>query len=251
MLVSIITPVHNAYDHIEETIDSVLAQTFSDWELILVDDKSSDDGLEILKKYENKDSRIKLLKNPHNQGAAITRNKGIELAKGRYIAFLDSDDLWKPTKLEKQLEFIKKNEYAFTYTAYEKLKGNKIVGVQEVGEKVSHNELLKTCSIGCLTVMYDTHLLGKMYMPIISRRQDFALWLKILKEIPFAYGLNEPLSIYRLRQDSISGNKLKAAKYQWRVYREFENLNFFEAGYYFIHYSFFGVLKTYFHKRKK
>lgn len=251
MLVSIITPVHNAYNHIEETIDSVLAQTFSDWELILVDDKSSDDGLQILKEYVEKDSRIKLLKNPQNQGAAITRNKGIEAAQGRYIAFLDSDDLWKPTKLEKQLAFMKQNGYAFTYTAYEKQKGDQIIGVQEVGEKVNHNDLLKTCSIGCLTVIYDTQKLGKMLMPIISRRQDFALWLKILKEIPYAYGLNEILSTYRLRSDSISGNKFKAAKYQWRVYREFENLNFFEAGYYFIHYSFFGVLKTYFHKEKK
>ncbi|SHO64447.1 glycosyltransferase family 2 protein [Algoriphagus zhangzhouensis] len=251
MLVSVITPVHNAGEHIEETIESVLKQTFQDWEMILIDDKSTDSSLKIIEKYLAQDSRIRLIKNSKNQGAAVTRNNGIEAAQGRYIAFLDSDDLWLPTKLEKQLAFMKKHGYAFTYTAYEKLKDGQIIGVQEVGERVNHNDLLKTCSIGCLTVIYDTQKLGKMLMPIISRRQDFALWLKILKEIPFAYGLNEVLSTYRLRSDSISGNKFKAAKYQWRVYREFEHLNLFEASYYFLQYSVFGVLKTYFHKEKK
>ncbi|MGM0944209.1 MAG: glycosyltransferase family 2 protein [Bacteroidota bacterium] len=250
MLVSIITPVHNSFSLIEDTINSVLNQTFTDWELILIDDKSSDNGLSILSKYEELDERIKLLKNKENQGAAITRNRGIEAAQGRYIAFLDSDDLWEPNKLERQLDFMRSNNYPFTFTAYCKFKEGKLMGMQEVPDKVTHQELLKTCSIGCLTAMYDTEVLGKVYMPDISRRQDFALWLKILKMTPFAYGLNVPLAKYRLRSDSISGNKWKAASYQWKVYRDFEHLSFFKASYYFVHYAFFGVLKTYLNKKK-
>jgi len=250
MLVSIITPVHNAASHVEETIDSILNQTFEDWELILIDDFSTDNGVEILKKYEQRDGRIRVLENDNNEGAAITRNRGIRAAKGRYIAFLDSDDLWLPNKLEKQLAFMQENDYAFTYSSYYIFQEDSEKGIMKVPKKVTHNEILKTCSIGCLTVMYDTDKLGKMLMPIISRRQDFALWLKILKEIPYAYGIQEPLARYRLRNDSISGNKFKAASYQWRVYREFEHLNFFQASYYFLHYSFFGVLKTYFKKKK-
>jgi teichuronic acid biosynthesis glycosyltransferase TuaG len=251
MLVSIITPVHNAYSHIEETIQSVLKQTFTDWELILIDDYSSDKGIHILNKYEGRDSRIHLFENSHNLGAALSRNKGIEMAKGRFIAFLDSDDLWEPNKLEVQLKFMMENNHAFTFSGYHKFRGEDIVGLHTVPLRVNHEELLKTCSIGCLTAMYDTKQLGKVYMPIISRRQDFALWLKILKEIPYAYGINQPLAKYRLRDDSISGNKFRAAKYQWRVYREFEHLGFFETCYYFSHYAVFGVLKTYLHKAKK
>ncbi len=251
MLVSIITPVHNAYSHIEETIQSVLQQTFTDWELILIDDYSTDKGIHILNKYKELDSRIHLYENQDNLGAALSRNKGIEVAKGRFIAFLDSDDLWEPNKLEIQVNFMLENNYSFTFTGYHKFRDEGIVGEHTVPAKVSHEELLKTCSIGCLTAMYDTDQLGKVYMPIISRRQDFALWLRILKEIPYAYGINQPLAKYRLRGDSISGNKFRAAKYQWRVYREFEHLGLFETCYYFSHYAFFGVLKTYLHKGKK
>ncbi|UZD23039.1 glycosyltransferase family 2 protein [Algoriphagus halophytocola] len=251
MLVSIITPVHNAYSHIEDTIQSVLNQTFSDWELILVDDYSTDRGMHILNKYEQLDSRIHIYENSYNLGAALSRNRGIEKAQGRYIAFLDSDDLWEPTKLEEQVKFMQDNNYAFTFTGYHKFRETEIIGEHEVPAKVTHEELLKTCSIGCLTAMYDTDQLGKVYMPEISKRQDFALWLKILKEIPYAYAIQKPLAKYRLRGDSISGNKLKAAKYQWRVYREFEHLNFFQSCYYFSHYAVFGVLKTYLHKAKK
>lgn len=252
MLVSIITPVHNSIDHVEQSIKSILAQTYENWELILIDDKSSDTGLQVLKKYEALDPRIHLLKNTNNQGAAITRNRGIKAAKGRFIAFLDSDDLWLPEKLETQVKFMLDNDYAFTYTSYTIFRDKETTdsGVLIVPEKVTHKDLLKTCSIGCLTAMYDTKRLGKVYMPIISRRQDFALWLKILKEIPYAYGIERPLAKYRLRSNSISGNKLIAAKYQWRVYREFEKLNVFQAAYYFVHYSFFGIIKTYFNKIK-
>jgi glycosyltransferase involved in cell wall biosynthesis len=251
MLVSIITPVHNAYSHIEETIQSILKQTFTDWELILIDDYSSDKGIHILNKYEELDPRIHLFENPKNLGAAISRNKGIEMAKGRLIAFLDSDDLWEPNKLEIQVKFMLENKHAFSFTGYQKFRNDTIVGQHIVPAKVNHEELLKTCSIGCLTAMYDTDQLGKVYMPIISRRQDFALWLKILKMIPYAYGINQPLARYRLRGDSISGNKFLAAKYQWKVYREFEHLSLLKSGYYFAHYAFFGVLKTYLNKVKK
>lgn len=253
MLVSIITPVHNSIDHVEEAIQSILNQTYTNWELILIDDNSSDSGIHILQKYEALDQRITLLKNSNNQGAAVTRNKGIKAASGRFIAFLDSDDLWTPEKLETQVKFMIDNDYSFTYTGYTTFRDSdpEDIGLLRVPSKVNHRDLLKTCSIGCLTAMYDTQLLGKVYMPLISRRQDFALWLKILKEIPYAYGIDEPLAKYRLRSDSISGNKLRAAGYQWKVYREFEHLNIFQAAYFFVHYSFFGVIKTYFNKIKR
>jgi teichuronic acid biosynthesis glycosyltransferase TuaG len=245
-LVSIITPLHQSGEFIEETISSVISQTYTNWEMIVVDDGSTDSGPEKVKNFMIKDHRVKLLKNQRNSGPAVTRNNGIEIAKGRFIAFLDSDDIWEPNKLEIQLKFMTDNNYAFTYTAYDKISENgSPFGRIDVPRQVSYTDLLKTCSIGCLTVIYDTQQIQKVYMPIINKRQDFALWLKILKKIPFAYGLNLPLAKYRLRNNSISGNKWKASQFQWKVYREIEKINFFKSAYYFSFYTFNGFIKTY------
>ena len=244
-LVSIITANYNCEKFIEETIESVLAQTYKNWEMIIVDDVSTDNSVNTIKKYLKQDNRIKLIQLNKNSGAAVARNKAIEVAKGRYIAFLDSDDLWKPTKLEKQLVFMQKNNYDFTYTDYNLINEDSIKYGKtfKAKKESSYYDLLKTCSIGCLTVIYDTKNLGKITMPLILRRQDYGLWLKILKKIDKAYCLDESLAVYRTRQNSISSNKLKASQYQWKIYREIEKLNILNSIYYFLHYTYNGFKK--------
>jgi len=246
-LVSIITPSYNSSEFISETISSVLAQSLTDWEMIIVDDCSSDTSTEVIQSFINQDSRIKLIKLGTNSGAAVARNIGIEAAKGRYIAFLDSDDLWLPNKLEKQLAFMQKNNYSFTYTAYDKInEAGDVIGHVGVPERVSYHTLLKTCLIGCLTVIYDTEYLGKVKMPLIRRRQDFGLWLKLLKKVDYAYGLQDTLGLYRVRDGAISSNKLTTSVYTWKLYREVEGLSFITSSYYFLHYSIRGALRTHF-----
>ena len=194
-LVSIITPCHNSGKFIAQTIDSVLAQSYVNWEMIIVDDNSQDQSIKIIKGFILKEDRIKLIQFGKNQGAAVARNKGIELAKGRFIAFLDSDDLWLPNKLEKQVQFMKDNSVSFSFSAYQLTDiSNNLKGTFEVPFKQSYQDILKTCSIGCLTAMYDTVTFGKVYMPLIKRRQDFGLWLRLLKKVKYAYGINESLA---------------------------------------------------------
>ncbi|TDR57259.1 glycosyl transferase family 2 [Halomonas ventosae] len=243
-LVSVVTPSYNSEKYLAGTIDSVLDQSFFDWEMIIVDDCSPDNANQLVESYVAKDSRIKLIKLDENAGAAVARNVAIRAAQGRFIAFLDSDDRWLPDKLEKQLCFMKKYDVAFSYTSYEKLNENgSVAGKVNIPPKVTYNDLLKVCSIGCLTAMYDTEKIGKVYMPLIRKRQDVGLWLRILKDIPYAHGLDEVLAQYQLRSDSISANKLKAASYTWRLYRDVEKLTMPVAAYYFAHYAINGVLR--------
>ncbi|MCJ8161548.1 glycosyltransferase family 2 protein [Acinetobacter zhairhuonensis] len=244
-LVSVIMPSFNSSLFIEKTINSVLSQNYSDWELIIIDDCSSDNSLSVIEKYIHQDNRIKLICLEKNSGAAVARNTGIQQAQGRFIAFLDSDDTWHPDKLNKQVTFMIENGYALTYTKYHK--------VNEVGDflstvniplKVAYSQLLKTCVIGCLTAMYDTKKIGKVEFPLIRKRQDFALWLKILKLTPYAYGLNVDLASYTVRSDSISANKFKAAQYNWYLYRHIENLSFIQSIYCFSHYMLKGIIRS-------
>lgn len=245
VMVSIITPLHNSERYVAKTVESILAQTYPDWEMIVVDDLSDDSSIETVKRYAEQDNRIKLIQLEQNSGAAVARNTAIEAAKGRYIAFLDSDDIWLPEKLELQLTFMQKNKYPFSFSAYERIDENdKSLGLVGVPEKVSYKQLLKTSVIGCLTVMYDTTYFGKVYMPLIRKRQDYGLWLKLLKQTDFAYGLQIPLGQYRVRHDSISANKLNTSTYNWRIYRQVEKLSFLASCYYFSHYAFRGLLRT-------
>lgn len=245
--VSIITPSYNTSKYIEATIKSVLDQDFESWEMIIVDDKSSDGSPEIIKPYSAKDSRIILIENKANAGAAISRNLAIQRSKGRFIAFLDSDDLWLPNKLSMQVNFMLENNFGFTYSAYDKInESGDQIGQIQVPSKVSYDELLKTCSIGCLTAIYDTAVLGKVYMPIIDKRQDYGLWLSLLKKLSFAYGIQEVLAIYRVRNNSISSNKFIAAKYQWKIYREIEKLSLFSSVKNMVSYTLYGIIKSYF-----
>ena len=245
-LVSIITPVYNSEKYITETIESVLSQTYNNWEMIIVDDCSTDNSQSVVKGYRKHDNRIYIYELSENRGQAYARNYAIEKANGRYIAFLDSDDLWLPDKLEKQIRFIQEKDAVLSYTAYKKMyeDGNIIESTQiNVPEKVTYNDLLSSCVIGCLTAIYDCQKIGKMYMPNISTQEDYALWLKILKKGFIAYGLNEPLAVYRVRYNSISSNKVKTAKNQWYVYRNCENLSLIKSAYHFLHYAYYGFKK--------
>lgn len=244
MSVSIITPAYNAERFISETIKSVLAQTYTQWEMIIVDDNSNDSTVEIIKKYMQQDKRIKLIELTKQHGPAVARNKAIKTAQSRYIAFLDADDLWVPKKLEKQLEFMKVNDLSFSYASYYLIdeEGNQR-GSFQTKEIITYGSMLKTCSIGCLTAIYDTSKLGKIYMKNIPKGQDYTLWLEIIKRIKTTKGLLEPLGYYRVLNQSVSSNKLNAAKAQWNIYRKVEKLNLIKSIYYFIHYTYHGVIK--------
>lgn len=244
-LVSIITPSYNAEKFIEETIKSVQNQTLTDWEMIIVDDCSKDKTRDILHRIAELDSRLKVVLLEENGGAAVARNTALEQAKGRYIAFLDSDDLWKPKKLEKQIAVMQKNNYAFTFTAYELMNenGDLLNKTIMAPNKIDYKGLLKNTIIGCLTVILDKDQVGDVRMPNIRTRQDFALWLSVLRDGHTAYGLSEPLSVYRLVEGSISSNKLKTAKRNWYVYREIEKLSLPYASWCFLNYAFYALKK--------
>ncbi len=244
-MVSIITPSYNSEQFIRQTIDSVLLQTYENWELIIIDDCSPDNSNKIIEEYIQRCEKIKLILLDSNSGPAIARNKGIEQAKGRYIAFLDSDDIWMPEKLSKQLTFMQKHNISLSFTSYYHMEeeSEKIINQVHALDKVDYDELLKKNIIGCFTAIYDTEKLGKVYMPDIQKRQDYALWLAILKKIPYAYGLDEMLGYYRVRSNSVSSNKILASKYNWKLYREIEKLPLYKAIYYFGWYTYKSILK--------
>ncbi len=244
-LVSIIMPNYNSGRFIENSLASILAQTYENWELILVDDCSTDDSIKIVETLIANDRRIKLINLTKNSGPSVARNCAIEEANGRYIAFLDSDDLWHSDKLLKQISFMKEHNAALSFTGYYHIdeKSGTVIDQMYIPDKINYSGLLKQNIIGCLTAMYDTQKLGKIYMPDILKRQDFALWLTILKKIPYAYGLDEPLAYYRVRTASVSSNKILASKYNWKLYREVEKLPLHKAIYYFGWYTYKSILK--------
>ncbi len=246
ILVTIVTPVYNAAQFLEAHLASVQAQTHQHWEHILVDDCSTDASAAIIKEAQNVDTRVKYVRLQKNSGAGIARNKAIELAEGRFIAFLDSDDLWHPEKLAKQLAFMLDNRYAFTFTNYDMVDelGNKGGKEMIAKSELSYKKALYKNPIGCLTVMYDVEYFGKQYMPSIRKRQDYALWLKLLKKTN-GYGLKECLASYRMGNDSISANKLDLIKYEWRIYREVEGLSWLKSSFYLFS-AIILKLKTYF-----
>lgn len=245
-LISVITPSYNSEKFIALTIESVLSQTYKNWEMIIVDDKSKDKSNNIIEKYIRIDSRVKLIKLDKNAGVANARNIAIKEAKGNYITFLDSDDLWLPNKLEKQLAFMLDNNYSFTYLGYEKIDQNgKIIGRIDVPQKISYFDLLKTCYPGCLTVMINSIVLNEISIPNNTKREDYAFWLKIIKKTHFAFGLNQVLAQYRIHPEQNSRIKLHMAKETWHLYRNIEQLSFIKSIYYFSNYAIRGVFRTY------
>ncbi|WP_415883481.1 glycosyltransferase family 2 protein [Neptuniibacter sp. QD34_54] len=244
-LVSIITPVYNSSKYIENCIESVKKQDYTEWEHIFVDDCSTDNSVALIEQYACDDSRIKILKLDSNSGPAVARNLAIREAKGRFIAFLDSDDQWLPHKLQRQISFMLNQNVDFCFSSYVQIDGNgREQAIVKAPESVSYNRLLKKNVIGCLTAIYDTKSLGKVYMPLIRKRQDFGLWLKILKKTDKAHSISEPLAKYRVHELSVSANKRSAATYTWKLYREIEHLSLPYACYCFICYALEGLYRS-------
>ena len=227
-LVSIIMPTYNCEHYIAESIESVIKQSVQEWELLIVDDCSTDQTKEIVEKYQvDYPDKIYYFKLSHNSGAAVARTLGIEKATGKYVAFLDSDDIWYPEKLEKQISFMEKSGSVFSCTAYEQMNEDGVrLHVRFIPPKeTDYNKMLRLSDpIGNLTVVYNQEKLGKYTVPDIKKRNDFALWLKILHDAPVCDGLPDVLAVYRVRKNSISSNKLQLAKYHWQLYREIEKL---------------------------
>lgn len=220
-LVSIITPSYNCSSFIGETIESIQSQTYNNWELLITDDCSPDNSREIIQSYVDKDPRIKLLMLDKNSGAGIARNNSIKEAKGRYIAFCDSDDRWYPDKLEKQLAYMNVKDCAMSHTSYMTCDENdRITGIVICRKKETLNSMCKDDKMGFLTVMYDTEKVGKVFLPELRKRQDWAWKLKVLKICGEAWGMKEPLAYYRKHSDSISSNKRSLIKYNIAVYQE-------------------------------
>ena len=237
-LVSIIMPAYNCAEYIEESIASVLKQTYPKWELLIIDDCSKDETEKIIKKYIRYDNRIKYKKLKINQGVAIARNTGIRMAKGQYLAFLDSDDLWIFEKLECQINFMKKKKVGFSCTQYRQFTdyiGN-CSSLIDVKEKIDYKELLKGNVIGCLTVMIDRKYISQIFMAL-DRHEDYITWLQILKRGFYVYGLKKDLARYRKNLNSLSGNKFKSLLWTWNVYRKNEKLTLLKTIYYLLHYS--------------
>lgn len=244
-LVSIIMPSYNAARFIGESINSVLLQTYSNWELLIVDDCSKDNSVEVVRKFANIDKRVVLFSLEKNVGAAAARNVAIEHAQGQYIAFLDSDDVWDEYKLEKQLAFMKQYSYVFTFSNYYVMEenGKKKENIVKVPSSLSYHQYLRNTIIGCLTVIIDRQQTGDFKMPLIKSSHDMALWLLIMKRGFKAYGLKDVLAGYRLVSTSNTAKKWKAAKDVWKVYREIEGLSVLYAAYCFCGYAINAVLK--------
>ena len=230
-LVSVIMPAHNAANFISESIDSVVAQTYPNWELLIIDDASFDDTPRIIENYREQDNRIKVHRLPANQGAGFARNIGIKASGGDFISFLDADDLWKPKKLEVQLDFMQKHNVEVCFSSYEL--------IDEAGEKTNKEvraladlpfkKLLRANYIGNLTGIYNAATLGKIYCPLIRKRQDWGLWLLAVRKAGGAKGIQKALASYRVRKGSISGNKKEMLKYNFRVYRKVLKFSAFKS----------------------
>ena len=222
-LTSIITPLYNSEVFIAETINSVIGQTYNNWELLLIDDGSKDKTIKIVESYIKQYPNISLIKNKTNLGAAISRNKGIKVAKGEYIAFLDADDLWKPTKLEKQISFMIDENCDVCFSSYEQINEageplNKLVKALPV---LNYKTLLKTNYIGNLTGIYSAKKLGKITSPNLRKRQDWLLWLSAIKTSGKpAKSIQESLAYYRVRDNSMSSDKFELLKHNYNVYRK-------------------------------
>lgn len=244
-LVSIITPSYNTADYIAETIKSIQTQTYTNWELIIVDDCSTDNTDEVVKPFLV-DERILYLKNEKNSGAAMSRNYALRKAKGKWIAFLDSDDIWLPEKLERQINFMKKNHYYFSYTNYEEIdEKSNVTGTVVTGpQKVSKHDMYNYCWLGCLTVIYDAEKIGLIQIADIKKNNDYAMWLKVCKKAD-CYLLDEVLAKYRKgRCGSISShNYTTLIKWHYRLYRVCDNKNVISASMLTCRNLFFGFIK--------
>lgn len=235
-LVSVIMPAYNAAAYISEAIASVQNQTYKNWELFVIDDFSTDETCSIVENIIKPEPGIHLLKNLKNEGTGAARNKGITASKGDFIAFLDADDLWLPEKLEVQMKFMKENQLAICFSSYHLISENGAYfskGILAL-PKLSYKKLLKANYVGNLTGMYDVSKTGKIYSPLLRKRQDWALWLSVLKKVKFGKGIQQPLACYRIRKNGISTNKWALIKYNYRVYNRFLDFGILKSSGYMV-----------------
>lgn len=252
-LVSIIMPNYNCEKYLDETINSVINQTYSNWELIVVDDKSTDKSVEIISSYSKNDSRIHLVVNDVNSGAAFSRNKAISMAKGKFISFLDSDDLWKKDKLEKQIRFMINNNIGFSYSYYDRINENSeplnmlITGPKKIGKY----KMFRYNYIGCLTVIYDSEKVGLISInPDLKSRNDYAMWLKVIKKTK-CYLFAENMASYRVRRGTLSHSGIKKSiKNQYKLYRISEKMNPINSLIHTFRNLFWGYLKKITYSKK-
>ena len=243
LLVSIIMPMYNCEEYITESIESVILQTYNDWELIVVDDKSTDNSSIIVESYVQKDSRVNLIQLDNNEGPTKARNRAIQEASGRYIAFLDSDDIWFSNKLQYQIEFLNENNLLLTYSAYETMDENsKYINTRNCLPSITYKDMLKSNQIGNLTGIYDVDFFGNVSLENVGH-EDYVLWLKLLKQVPYTKGLTQTLARYRIVSNSLSSNKHKVFKWQWHIYRKIEKLTILQSSYYFIFYVYNALKK--------
>lgn len=244
-LVSIVTPVYNAERFLPDTIKTVQDQTYKNWELLLVDDYSTDGSVEIIKSLQKDDERIKLILQKENSGAALARNVGVKQATGRYLAFLDADDLWLSSKLEKQVEFMIKNDYAFTFTSYEFANASGApTGKQAIAPtSIDYETALKRSAISTITVMIDLDTVKRkdIMMPNYRIGEETAVWWRLLRKYGHAHGISEVLSYYRRLDGTLSANKVEAALWRWRLYRQHEKLPLLTTVINFAHYVTYAV----------
>lgn len=249
-LVSIVTPMYKGAAFVGDTIESVMAQTYENWEMIIVDDCSPDDGagIAVVKTYVAKDSRVKLIESKKNSGSSGTRNIALRAAAGEYIAFLDSDDIWMPDFLEKQLAFMKEKDAALVFSSYKRIDEHtkqEALTPFIAPARVTYQSLLKTCPIFPSTAVYDLKRVEKLFFneAMGSLRDDYVYWLNMLKTIRVAYGNKEQLVYYRMRKTSITADKKKVIVPQWKVLREVERIPFFKSVYYIACWAFISYFK--------
>jgi len=245
-LVSIITPMYNGGTFVSQTIETVLNQTYPNWEMIIVNDGSKDDSPEIVSEFSKKDSRIRLINQP-NGGSASARNNGLRNAKGRFICFLDSDDLWEPVFLEEQINFLTENNASIVSASYNRIndKNDKILKPFIIPARMRYSNILKTCSLSCLTTLYDKNKIGDVFFDesLMSMRDDHAFWLSLLKKTDFALGNKKVLASYRMFVASTTANKKKVMIPQFNIYYKIEKLGLIRSTYYFIHWAINGYIK--------
>ena len=248
-LVSVIMPLYNGSKTIQVSVNSLLEQTYSNWELIIVDDCSTDNSYKIAREIASVNTeKIKVFQTEKNGGPAIARNIATRNATGRFITYLDSDDIWLSNKLEKQIDFITKYNYSIIYSNYEKIsfKGERNGRVVKMPEVVNYNTILKSNAIPCLTAMYDVDKLGKLYQiedRFYMSNEDYIMWIQTLKKGIIAYKLDEVLAFYRLSEHSISKNKIRMASIRWYIYRDIVGLSILNTLYYYICYLIIGINK--------
>ena len=244
-LVTVIMPCYNMERFIAHSIESVIGQTFADFELLIVDDASTDKTVDVVRYYCEQDDRVSLIVKAQHSGIADSRNQALAIAQGRYLAFLDADDVWHPNKLEKQLAFMQENNVAFSYSAYDLIDedGWSLQKTIATAGNLNHDAYLRNTIIGCSTVMVDKEKVGEVTIPEFRTSEDTATWLNILRKGFVAHAIEETLVSYRIRNKSASSNKLKASHDLWKVYRQQEKMSFFKALGYFSSYAFHAIKK--------